>query len=71
MAPSGGGGSRGAAARFRCTVMLLGLSGCGKSSVINALLGEPACATSAFGACTKKVRASLPAFENRAALTAK
>lgn len=41
---------------FTCTVMLLGISGCGKSSVVNALLGRQACNTDAFGPATKKVQ---------------
>lgn len=45
---------------FTCTVMLLGISGCGKSSVINSLLGRQACATDAFGASTKKVPTFAP-----------
>lgn len=49
---------------FTCTVMLLGISGCGKSSVINSLLGRQACATDAFGASTKKV----PTFALRSSL---
>ena len=36
--------------------MLLGLSGAGKSSIVNSLLGRQACATDAFGPATKKVR---------------
>ena len=41
---------------FTCTVMLLGISGCGKSSVVNSLLGRQACATDAFGPSTEKVQ---------------
>jgi septin family protein len=40
---------------FTTTVMLLGISGSGKSSVINSLLGRQACNTDAFGLATKKV----------------
>lgn len=40
---------------FSCTVMLMGLSGGGKSSIINSLLDQKACAVSPFEAATKKV----------------
>ncbi|KAK9809626.1 hypothetical protein WJX73_008770 [Symbiochloris irregularis] len=39
------------------TILVIGPVGGGKSSVINAMLGQHACDTSATTACTKKVRA--------------
>lgn len=41
---------------FKCTVMLLGMSGVGKSATINSLLGEGVVGCNAFEAETKRVR---------------